>query len=216
MRRDYKIALLLGLAAFPAGAALMVVPTLFPNPPYWILAICFYGGIALTLGLLISAVFVAVGEDKPHAVPPLADSNPTTLPAPVPAIIQSRPDTQREIAAHPERNYVTVSPMYLTALFQQYTTFQANRLVEIYIGKWMKVSGVVRNVKAYEDDTITVMIADQARQPVPVILGMSFEKEWTDRVAILGLGDFIVATGKIFSVDSNSIIMKESELSPPQ
>jgi hypothetical protein len=68
MRRDHLIAILLAIAALPAGAALMVAPNYLHLTGWEILA-TFWGGVALTLMLIALAAFIAWrGESKPHTV----------------------------------------------------------------------------------------------------------------------------------------------------
>jgi hypothetical protein len=70
MRKDYVIAILLAIAAIPAGAALMAAPLKFEHLQPWVIDSCFYGGIGLTLVLIASAVFVAVHGEKTEADKP--------------------------------------------------------------------------------------------------------------------------------------------------
>jgi hypothetical protein len=59
MRRDYLIALLLAVAAIPAGAALMVAPQ-YLNLTGAAIPLTFWGGITLTVALILIAAVIAL------------------------------------------------------------------------------------------------------------------------------------------------------------
>jgi hypothetical protein len=64
MRRDYLIAIMLAVSAFPMGAALMVAPG-YLNLSGSAIPLTFWGGIGLTLALICAAAIVALrGEAR--------------------------------------------------------------------------------------------------------------------------------------------------------
>jgi hypothetical protein len=63
MRRDYLIAILLAVAAFPAGASLMVAPV-YLHLIGWQIPATFWGGIGLASLLIIAAIIVALRGEK--------------------------------------------------------------------------------------------------------------------------------------------------------
>jgi hypothetical protein len=44
------------------------------------------------------------------------------------------------------RTFIGVTHAYLVGLFENHTDVQAQKLLEIYIGKWMRISGQLGNV----------------------------------------------------------------------
>jgi hypothetical protein len=67
MRRDYIIAIILAIAAIPAGATLMVAPD-YLHLTGWEVPATFWGGIGLTTALILAAAIVAWrSERKPPA-----------------------------------------------------------------------------------------------------------------------------------------------------
>ena len=62
MRKDYLIALLVGISAMPLGLALMAAPELLKLNYTWFL-ICFWGGLALTFILMGTAVALALRSE---------------------------------------------------------------------------------------------------------------------------------------------------------
>lgn len=58
MRRDFLIAILLCIAAIPLGAALMVAPDYLHLSGY-LVPLTFWGGIALSIALIVTAIFIA-------------------------------------------------------------------------------------------------------------------------------------------------------------
>jgi hypothetical protein len=59
MRRDYLIAIILALSALPAGVALMVAPE-YLHLSGAAIPLVFWGGIAVTLALIVAAAFIAL------------------------------------------------------------------------------------------------------------------------------------------------------------
>lgn len=60
MRRDYQIAILLGLSAFPTGIALMAAPYYAEALLKQYAAGCFWAGLGLTVILLVAAIVLAL------------------------------------------------------------------------------------------------------------------------------------------------------------
>jgi hypothetical protein len=75
MRREHVIAILLAIAAFPAGATLMVAPD-YLHLTGWEIPATFWGGIGLTVTPFLVVAFIAWrGESKAHpSVSPLCRS----------------------------------------------------------------------------------------------------------------------------------------------
>ena len=64
MRQDYLIAIILAIAAVPAGVAVMPAPLKFENLSRRMVNICFYGGIAVTIALFALAVAIAMFAEE--------------------------------------------------------------------------------------------------------------------------------------------------------
>jgi hypothetical protein len=68
MRRDYLIAIILAVAAFPAGAALMVAPE-YHHLTGVAVPLTFWGGTGLFSALILLAAIIAWrGREKPPAL----------------------------------------------------------------------------------------------------------------------------------------------------
>lgn len=63
MRRDYLIAILLGVAAIPLGAALMVA-TDYLHLSGYLVPLTFWGGIALAVALITVAILIALRGER--------------------------------------------------------------------------------------------------------------------------------------------------------
>lgn len=106
------------------------------------------------------------------------------------------------------RIILNVTPEYLIGLYKEHTTVQANKLIEVYIGKWLRVSGRLANntsLRAY------ILLSDEAVFPVALAVA-EFHKRWVDHVATLRLNTQIELLGKIVEADSTSITLTECEL----
>jgi hypothetical protein len=67
------------------------------------------------------------------------------------------------------RAVIDVSPEYLMSLYADHTSMQAQKLIEPYIGKWIKVSGPLDDVTDYKDlSRVTIGL------PHPTIPSFSF------------------------------------------
>ncbi len=108
------------------------------------------------------------------------------------------------------RTLVDVTPEYLTGLFDEHTDIQAEKLVEAFVGKWVRVSGAVRNVKASGEDGATVYLSRETA-------GASVSMEFNDRsaVEVLKKGGLVTAIGQIERVDSLWVGLGNCELERP-
>jgi hypothetical protein len=106
------------------------------------------------------------------------------------------------------RVFVDATPEELLSLGKDRTTLDRDKLTKIYIDKWLKLSGPVRNVSAYgQGAVVTVTIGDKQQE-----VELLFNAQWFDRVAILMIGKNITAIGQIKTIYRMSIELKNCEL----
>jgi hypothetical protein len=123
-----------------------------------------------------------------------------------PASLQTRKTSSKE------RIFVgsEITVNYLNSLGDGMTGIQAQALRDIYIGKWMKVSGRLGNVLNSYGTFCQVTL-----KYVPLKftdLYMIFGKEWRDRLSIMTPGQNITVMGKIDRIDSSGVQLGECEL----
>ncbi len=108
------------------------------------------------------------------------------------------------------RTLVDVTPDYLTGLFKEHTHIQAEKLVEAFVGKWVRVSGEVNNVRASGEHGDIVYSSGEWEEG-------SVSMEFDDRstVEVLKKGDVVTVVGQIKSVDTLWVDLKDCELEKP-
>jgi hypothetical protein len=89
-----------------------------------------------------------------------------------------------------------ITPQFLSSLLTGHTEVQAEKLLDIYIGKWIRLSGDLSHVGKFEYGSSTVMFSSQPLMGTPTIV-MQFGKAWTERLSVLRLGNNINIIGRI-------------------
>jgi len=88
----------------------------------------------------------------------------------------------------------SITPEYFRSLYAEHTAAQADKLVEVYIGKWMRVSGTVQQVYVDKGShTPFAQIIFSGAEATNLI----FSQPWIDRVSGLRRSDKVDAVGKI-------------------
>lgn len=109
-----------------------------------------------------------------------------------------------------ERIFVDITPEYLTGLFRKYTSFQATKLVDPYLGKWMKVSGFVMDVSS-ESNNATVHLMPSEQSAGFQIIAYFREQKWIDRTLVLRCSDKVSVLGQISRVRISSLSLEYCE-----
>ena len=110
------------------------------------------------------------------------------------------------------------TPTFLKSLYLNNTTAQGERIVEPYVGKWMKVRGPVYDVQANADGSVNVNVdysdPSDADRPLfeRVTIVLLIFKNFEERLQIIHKGDVITANGKIAKVGRSSVILDHCEL----
>ncbi len=142
--------------------------------------------------------------DRPPGLP--EGETPTRVLSPEP-ISDVRPRVQSQPIGEKGRVFVDVTHEYLIGLFKDKLGIQANKLIAPYIGKWMSVSGKLGDVLG--DQLLQVTFASVK---VNEYLYMYFDKSWRDRLAVLQPGQIIHVIGRIDTVDTVSVALRDCEL----
>jgi tRNA_anti-like len=130
----------------------------------------------------------------------------------MPMLSPSPPILPAHVSTLEERIFVGVdiTPQFLSSLHSGHTEVQAGKLLELYVGKWIKLSGAVNHVGKFEYGSSTVMFSTQSFDGVRVL--MSFGAAWTERLSVLRLGNNINVIGRITAVDGLMVKLRECEL----
>lgn len=102
-----------------------------------------------------------------------------------------------------------VTPEKLVAFFHDktHTHLQASQAAKAYIGKWMKYSGPIHDVRSGY-----ISFADPANPDRMGLVSASFDDGWDDRLGILHPKMQVLIEGQIRSVDSWSISLHHCSL----
>ena len=116
----------------------------------------------------------------------------------------------QERAPSAERRIVDVTPQYLAGLFESYTSIQANSLAKPFIGKWMKVSGTLRNVGSF---TSFSQVTFESKLGDAVVFMLFRDEDYVaNRLAVLKKGDRITVLGQIDRVEPSAVQLDDCEL----
>ena len=111
-----------------------------------------------------------------------------------------------------ERIFVSESIYSLVEPYQKYTSVQAGKLAEVYLGKWLKVNGEVSEVsrrlgrKGYE----ILFYIDRK-----IFIQAEFERQWDEHLRLLRRDQSISAIGKIRGLNSSQIWLEDCEIVHP-
>lgn len=115
------------------------------------------------------------------------------------------------------RDYVRLTPDELTQFFRSdQTTVQSKKIVEPFIGKWMRVEGDLGDVSSYYEDIVIVSFANSGftgQYALVKTLPMLFSgKKWSERLYVLKKGTHLVVRGQIKSVTQLGVSLENCEL----
>lgn len=100
-----------------------------------------------------------------------------------------------------------ITEKFLQDLFRDRTKIQAEKALEMYIGKWLKISGTLTDI---DNNTLSgYKVHIQSQNPSIFLYFSRWEKR---RLEILHKGDFITASGKITHINRNFITLERCEL----
>jgi hypothetical protein len=169
------------------------------NPSIWILM------MTLLVAGVLHITAAVVQRKSVHAPAPHTGASSSLVPASVPS-----PST--EVG---RRDFVgaSITPEYLVGLFKDHTSIQANKLIEPFIGKWMKVSGHLNEVLSSTPDFAQVSFSGRGLTSDLAGIYMYFRsKDSIERLAILRRGDALTIVGEIREINSVQLTLESCEL----
>jgi hypothetical protein len=125
------------------------------------------------------------------------------LPRRQPALVRS---THRS----KERTFIDIDTDYLIGLYKNRPSIQGDALSEAYIGKWVRVSGIIREIATFAPTKqISVHLQMQGSIHLDALF---FNESWRERISVGPLGGTIRAIGRIAAVSSSSVRLEDCEL----
>jgi hypothetical protein len=123
------------------------------------------------------------------------------------------------VVVAPPRIFIKETPQELQELRHGHVTVQADKLLEPYLGKWMRVAGTVSDVHEYKSSekwTVNVWTRlAETRLGVPMKtdeLSLEFAATWSERLVLLKRDEHINVIGRIKSIELLSINLEQCEL----
>jgi hypothetical protein len=114
------------------------------------------------------------------------------------------------------RTLVDVTPEYLAGLFdEQHTIIQNERLLDAFVGKWMRVSGVVEDVFATSESRAHVTFPYEGPGNPSVVMDFEGKTVIDNELRVLKKGDRITVIGQIESASSSLLGLEKCELEKP-
>jgi hypothetical protein len=103
----------------------------------------------------------------------------------------------------------TLTPEELTGIFKNRTTWQGQKLAATYIGKWMTVSGSVKDIERFREQIRVGFSVAKFADPTVI---MYFENEFVEPVSALVKGDKITVRGQVVRIESSHVSLENCEL----
>lgn len=165
-------------------------------------------GVAIVSGLVMLGMdrwMVSLKAEQTEARPTQDNS---LVPKPIPEATHT---TEK-------RTFTDVEPKYLVGLYKKYSSAQADEAIKTYIGKWIKMSGIVGDVnreKRFDEPDIVSMFIDveNANHKLLYIVSADFEEQrWMDRALIFSRGEKVTVIGKIRRVGYSSVHLEKCDI----
>jgi len=133
--------------------------------------------------------------------PPVADS-----PAEAPPVDPSVKDNQERTSVPPD-----VTPANLHALFEGVTQHEGRVRAKPYLGKWMKITGTVKDVMYEAEQGWLVPVSTEGSGWMEATI-LRFDADETPKVEMLRKGQTITAEGKIDDLTNLWLSVKNCKL----
>jgi hypothetical protein len=117
-------------------------------------------------------------------------------------------------ATHPGRNYVDLTPAELMAQIAAVngTSAQKAAVARLYVGKWMRVEGVTRDVMVPADRRWAIVYFQGYERLTGGALVLGFDATWVDRVEHQPLEGRLIVHGQIGSAEDREVRLERCEL----
>jgi hypothetical protein len=203
-------------------------PSFHAHMPPWTGSISLTAGVGLAITALIANAVAHANLDRL-----LSDhqQHQTAEVATAPRSLSERKDVQEPIESikaqwdsvfYPmmvhqplsERIFADKSPQELISFFRNFIDVQAQKLIEPFIGKWLRISGSVHNATQYKGGghwQVFIYLQDEPRI-VGIQITLLFADMWTERLSLITRDTNITAIGRISKVGANGLELQACEL----
>lgn len=107
---------------------------------------------------------------------------------------------------------IRVTPEFLTSLYKDHVTIQADRLTAAYINQWLRIAGTVNDVSGGER-TYLLFLKEYGGGLAPMVMFV-FDQSWADKLHLLRRGERVVVEGRIEAIRSGGVDLSSCELVP--
>jgi hypothetical protein len=132
----------------------------------------------------------------------------------IPTAVHAPPAASTPVAATPavsfpapQKVFIDISPAYLMDLYKDRTSIQGDALAAAYLGKWIVVTGKMRDVYIAGEATMVQMYDNDDR-----FVSARFSKEGSEKVSQFATGTIIKVRGEIYEIDSGRVRLQQCEL----
>ena len=133
-------------------------------------------------------------------------------------------DTWKREPQDYSRNFVSVTPRFLASLYRGHTKAEGDKLLDLYRGRWMHVSGTVKNADDFEFGGKHVTLQIGPGGFLDRVFGALtdtnvlayFDSKWDDQIAALHAGDRITIVGNIDAMSDDGPVLQTCELRTPE
>jgi hypothetical protein len=170
-----------------------------PAPTIFVLSLGAFAFSLFIVKLIRSWLNPEIAASEHSHASPREPKASISLPITVPPLISQ--------SQHDDRIIVEVTPEYFGDFFARHTEIQATKMVENYIGKWMRVSGQLSNASAYDYGFSIVTLQNSS------YLHMIFrDKKLIDRISVMVPKQPITIMGQITNVSTLSLRLDNCEI----
>ena len=113
-----------------------------------------------------------------------------------------------------ERDFSPRKPWELVSEVKGQTTLAAQGIVARHAGKWISVSGEIRNIFDNSPSSVVVLVSTHYDNDPGYLLTFD-SKTWRNKLKSYNVGDSIHAEGKIRTFDWAGVRLADCELKPP-
>ena len=126
---------------------------------------------------------------------------------------ENRPASSTQETPEPseDKTIIDVDPLYLMSLYENRTGLQADMLALAYIGRWIKVSGIVSDVNAIPLTSGHLLNLKPDPSKMQYVM-LFFDEVWNERLTRLRNGQEINCVGKVKSISKFYLQINKAEI----
>ena len=111
-----------------------------------------------------------------------------------------------------ERIFVEKAPQELTNVFKTYIDAQAEKLIQPYMGKWLRLAGAVTNASQISGKFWQVFLHLESDSLFGIQIVLYFANTWTEHLSLISRGTNINVIGRISKVSASELDLQACEL----